>query len=116
VPTLLLTTTGRRSGQPRTNALVYARDGDDYLLVASNGGADTPPAWLHNLAAEPDVEIQVARDRQRGTARVVEPSDPHYDRLWKIVNDNNHDRYTAYQKQTSRPIPVIAITPGQPPA
>jgi deazaflavin-dependent oxidoreductase (nitroreductase family) len=112
VPTLLLRTTGRRSGATRTNSLVYARDGDDYLVVASNGGADRPPAWLHNLRANPDVEIQVARDRRKGVARVLEPSDPDYDRLWQIVNDHNQDRYRAYQKQTERAIPVIAVTPS----
>ena len=112
VPTLLLRTTGRRSGQPRTNALVYARDGSDYLVVASNGGADRPPAWLHNLKANAEVGIQVARERRNARARVIEPSDPDYERLWRIVNDNNHDRYTAYQRQTSRPIPVIAVTPS----
>ena len=111
VPTLLLRTTGRRSGATRTNGLVYARDGDDYLVIASNGGADRPPAWLHNVRANSDVEIQIARERRKGAARAVEPSDPDYGRLWKIVNDNNHDRYSAYQKQTTRPIPVVAITP-----
>jgi len=112
VPTLLLRTTGRRSGATRTNGLVYARDGDDYLVVPSNGGADQAPAWLHNVRASPEVEVQVARERRKGTARIVEPSDPSYDRLWKIVNENNRDRYTAYQKQTSRPIPVIAVSPS----
>ena len=112
VPTLLLRTTGRRSGATRTNGLVYARDGDDYLVVPSNGGADQAPAWLHNVRASPEVEVQVARERRKGTARIVEPSDPSYERLWKIVNENNRDRYTAYQKQTSRPIPVIAVTPS----
>ena len=112
VPTLLLRTTGRRSGATRTNALVYARDGDDYLVVASNGGADQPPGWLHNVRAKPQVEIQVARDRRAGTARIVEPIDPDHERLWRIVNDNNKDRYTAYQQQTRRPIPVIAVSPG----
>jgi deazaflavin-dependent oxidoreductase (nitroreductase family) len=112
VPTLLLRTTGRRSGVTRTNALVYARDGGDYLVVASNGGADKPPAWLHNLRADPDVEIQVGRDRQKATARILEPADPDYDRLWKIVNDNNKDRYDGYKKLTSRPIPVVAVTPS----
>jgi F420H(2)-dependent quinone reductase len=110
VPTLLLRTTGRRSGATRTNGLVYAREGADYLVVASNGGADRDPAWLHNLRANPDVEIQIGRERRSGTARVVEPSDPAYDRLWKIVNENNRDRYSAYQEQTTRPIPVVAIT------
>ena len=112
VPTLMLRTTGRRSGVTRTNSLVYAQDGNDYLVVASKGGADEAPAWLHNLRAKPEVEVQVGRDRQPATARIVEPSDPDYDRLWKIVNENNRDRYTAYQKQTERPIPVVAITPG----
>ena len=111
VPTLLLHTTGRRSGKPRTNGLVYARDGADYLVVASNGGADRAPAWLHNLQANPSVEIQIGRKRQPATARVVDPNDPDYSRLWQIVNENNRDRYTAYQQQTARPIPVIAITP-----
>src|SRR5919112_6619080 len=72
VPTLLLHTTGRRSGRARTNGLVYARDGDDYLVVASNGGADRPPAWLHNLRAHPEGEIQGGRQRQKGTAAVLE--------------------------------------------
>jgi len=111
VPTLLLRTTGRRSGATRTNGLVYARDDDDYLVVPSNGGADQHPAWLHNLRANPDVEVQVARERRKGTARIVERSDPSYDRLWQIVNANNRDRYTAYQQQTSRPIPVVVVTP-----
>src|SRR5881392_1104282 len=102
VPTLLLRTTGRRSGQTRTNGLVYARDGDDYLVVASNGGADRPPAWLHNLRANPDVEIQIARERRKGNAKVVERTDPDYDRVWSVVNENNRDRYSAYQKQTAR--------------
>jgi deazaflavin-dependent oxidoreductase (nitroreductase family) len=110
VPTLLLRATGRRSGATRTNSLVYARDGDDYLLVASNGGADRPPAWLHNLRANPGVEIQIARERWKGTAKVVEPTDPDYDRLWSAVNKNNRDRYSAYQKQTTRAIPVIVVT------
>jgi F420H(2)-dependent quinone reductase len=112
VPTLLLRTTGRRSGETRTNGLVYALDGGDYLVVPSNGGADKPPAWLHNLKADPAVELQIGRKRRKGTARVVEPQDPDYERLWKIVNENNRDRYYAYQEQTSRPIPVVAVTPG----
>ena len=111
VPTLLLRTTGRRTGATRTNALVYARDGDDYLVVASNGGSDRPPAWLHNLRSDPQVEIQVGRRRQTGRARVVEPSEDDYARLWTVVNANNRDRYAAYQEQTSRPIPVVAISP-----
>jgi deazaflavin-dependent oxidoreductase (nitroreductase family) len=95
----------------RTNALVYAMDGDDHLVVASNGGADKPPAWLYNVRADPGVEIQVGRRHLKGTARIVEPLDPDYDRLWKIVNANNRDRYYGYEKMTDRPIPVIVVTP-----
>src|SRR3982074_750173 len=80
VPTLLLRTTGRRSGAVRTNGLVYARDGDDYLVVASKGGAARARGWWHNVRANPDVEIQIGRERRRGTARVVEPSDESYER------------------------------------
>ena len=109
VPTLLLGTTGRRSGLARINALVYALDGEDYVLVASNGGADRDPAWLGNLRANPKVEVQVGRERQNAVSRVIEPSDPDYKRLWKIVNDNNHDRYSAYQNQTARAIPVVLV-------
>lgn len=112
VPSLLLRTTGRRSGATRTNALVYARDGDDYLVVASNGGAPRHPAWLHNVRANPEVEIQVGRERRKGRVRVVGRSDPDYERLWRIVNENNRDRYSAYQRKTSREIPVVAITPS----
>src|SRR5882757_5178489 len=111
VPTLLLRTTGRRSGVTRTNGLVYARNGADYLVVASKGGSDQPPAWLLNLEAKPEVEIQVGRERQKAGSTVVESSGPDYARLWKIVNENNGDRYTAYQDETSRPIPVVVITP-----
>jgi F420H(2)-dependent quinone reductase len=112
VPTLLLRTTGRKSGETRTNGLVYARDGDDYLVVASKGGADEAPGWLFNLRANPAVEVQIGRERRKATAREVGPSDPDYERLWKIVNENNKDRYTEYQKGTKRPIPVVAVTPS----
>src|SRR4051812_7395834 len=89
VPTLLLRTTGRRSGATRTNGLVYARDGDDYPVGPSNGGADRAPAWLPSLQAAPAVEIQIGRARRPATARVVDPADPEHARLWQIVNANN---------------------------
>ena len=111
VPCLLLHTTGRKSGQPRVNSLVYARDGNDYLLVASNGGADNHPGWYFNVKAQPDVEIQVSREQMKGHARIVGRSDPDYDRLWKIVNDGNSDRYDGYQSKTSREIQIVAVTP-----
>lgn len=110
VPTLLLRTTGRRTGQQRTSALVYARDGKDYVLVASNGGSDRPPAWLFNIEAKPSVEIQVGRKRSPATARVVTADDASYPRLWKLVNDHNFGRYDRYQGKTTRRIPLVVVT------
>ncbi|BBZ12851.1 nitroreductase family deazaflavin-dependent oxidoreductase [Mycobacterium branderi] len=111
-PSLLLHTTGAKTGRPRTTSLTYARDGDSYLIVASNGGADTYPGWYHNLRKRPDVEINVGPKRFGVTARRVMPGDPDYDRLWEIVNKPNANRYKAYQRRTSRPIPVIVLTPS----
>ena len=112
VPSLLLRSTGRKSGAVRTSALVYAKNGDSYLLVASNGGADRPPGWLFNIQAQPRVEIQVGTVTKPATATVVNAGDPRYPRLWKAVNDNNHGRYDGYQAKTSRPIPVVVVTPA----
>jgi F420H(2)-dependent quinone reductase len=111
VPCLLLRTTGRRTRRTRTASLVYARDGDDYLVVGSLGGADETPGWLYNLRARPDVEVQVGRDRFGAVATVVERDDPDHPRLWRLVNENNHHRYERYQARTARPIPVIRLTP-----
>jgi len=111
VPTLLLRTTGRRSGAPRCNALVYAKDGTDYVVVASNGGREQAPGWFHNARAKPQVEIQVGRTRRSGAARVIERGDDDFERLWQLVNDNNHARYDAYQAQAARPIPLLVVSP-----
>ena len=111
VPCLLLRTTGRKSGQTRTNSLVYARDGDDYLVVGSKGGDPKNPGWIHNLRANPEAEIQIGRKRMKVRARELGKDDPDYARLWKIVNDSNHNRYDGYQQKTSRVIPVVALTP-----
>lgn len=97
--TLLLQTTGRRRGATRTSALAYARGGDEYLLVVSNGEADRRPAWLYNLKASPNVDVQIRRERRNCTAKVIEPTDPAYERVGKIVNANNDDRYAAYQQK-----------------
>jgi deazaflavin-dependent oxidoreductase (nitroreductase family) len=112
VPTLLLHTTGRRSGQPRVNGLVYARDGERWIVVPSNGGSDRPPGWLHNIKAQPAVEVQVGRTRTPARAAVIERGDPDFDRLWKLANENNGDRYDAYQRATERPIPLVALEPA----
>jgi deazaflavin-dependent oxidoreductase (nitroreductase family) len=111
VPCLLLRTTGRKSGQLRTNSLVYARDGDDYIVVGSVGGGPNNPGWIHNLRANPEAEIQVGRERKKVRARELGKDDSDYARLWKIANDGNKGRYDEYQKKTSRVIPVVALTP-----
>jgi len=112
-PMLLLHTTGAKSGRPRTNALTYARDGDGYLIVASMGGSDRNPAWYHNLRAHPDAEINVGPKRFAVTSRCVTPDDADYQRMWTIVNKNNGDRYNAYQRKTSRPIPIFELKSAQ---
>lgn len=111
VPSLLLHTVGAKSAKARTTSLSYARDGASYLVVASKGGDPKAPGWYHNLRADPQVEINVGPKRFKVTARVVLPDEPDYARLWQIVNKNNGNRYTEYQKKTSRPIPVVALTP-----
>jgi deazaflavin-dependent oxidoreductase (nitroreductase family) len=108
-PNLLLHTVGAKTGQARTASLSYARDGDDYLIVASKGGDPKAPGWYHNLKANPSVEINVGPKRFRVTAEPVLPDDGDYARLWKIVNDNNNNRYDAYQAKTSRPIPIVRL-------
>ena len=110
-PSLLLHTIGAKTGQQRTNSLTYARDGDDYLVVASKGGDPKAPGWYHNLKADPNVEINVGPKRFGVTAQPVPPESAEYARLWQIVNKNNANRYENYQKRTKRPIPVIRLTP-----
>jgi len=107
-PILLLTTTGRKSGEARTSALIFGRDGDDLLLVASQGGAPTHPNWYHNLNANPDVEVQVQGDVFRATARTA--NDDEKARLWSIMTDV-WPNYDSYQERTDRAIPVVVLTP-----
>lgn len=112
VPCLMLTTIGRKSGLERVNSLTYAVDGNDYVLVASKGGAPQSPAWFHNVKANPDVKVQVGTKVFNARARIVTKGDPDYDRLWKLANDNNKNRYDAYQRMTERPIPIVVLTPS----
>ena len=111
VPCLLLTSVGRRSGKRRTAALVYAKDADSFVVVASNGGADSPPGWLHNVKTEPAVKVQLGRRRLDAVAEVVSPEDGRYEALWRLVNKRNHGRYNRYQAKTSRGIKLVRLTP-----
>jgi deazaflavin-dependent oxidoreductase (nitroreductase family) len=107
-PTLLLTTTGRRSGEPRTTPLIYGRDGDDYLIVGSVGGSPKHPSWYHNLVADPHASIQVKGDRFDVVAHVATPEEK--PRLWAIMQDV-WPNYDVYQTRTDRDIPVVVLTP-----
>jgi len=108
VPTLLLTTVGRRSGEPRTSALIFATDGDDYLVVASMGGAPSHPQWYLNVSANPKAEIQVKAAHIRVVARTASAEEK--PRLWDIVR-GVWPNYDAYQARTDRDIPVVVLSP-----
>ncbi|MGV0160306.1 nitroreductase family deazaflavin-dependent oxidoreductase [Mycobacterium colombiense] len=108
VPTLLLTVTGRRTGRSLTSALIFGRDGDDYLVVASMGGAPRHPAWYLNLQADPAATIQVRSDELAVVARTASADEK--PRLWKIMTDV-WPNYDVYQSRTDRDIPVIVLTP-----
>ena len=112
VPCLMLRTIGRKTGQTRTNSLVYAEDGGRYIVVASKGGDPKAPAWLLNLRSQPSVEVQIGRKRFPAVATEIGPGEPDYARLWKLVNDENAGRYYSYQKKTTRPIPLVVLTGG----
>jgi deazaflavin-dependent oxidoreductase (nitroreductase family) len=108
VPTLLLTTTGRKTGQSRTTPLIFNRDGDNYLVVASMGGAPSHPKWYLNLTAQPDAEIQVRAERLAVTARTAPPDEKA--RLWAVVAEQ-WPNYDVYQSRTTREIPVVVLSP-----
>ena len=106
VTTLLLTTTGRRSGQTRTTPLIYGRDGDRYLVVASRGGAPTHPSWYENLAAQPLVEVQVMGDRFKARAHTATAAEK--PALWKTMAAI-WPPYDEYQARAPREIPVVIL-------
>jgi deazaflavin-dependent oxidoreductase (nitroreductase family) len=110
MPALMLRTTGRKSGQTRTNALVYGKDGERLLVCASNGGHRRPPAWLLNLEANPEVEVQVGVRRWPATAVALRPDDPDYERLFAICNKANRGQFAAYRKMTDRDLAVVVLT------
>ena len=103
---LLLTTKGRKTGEPRTTPLIYEEDGDGYVIVASQGGAPTHPGWYRNLTKDPNVELQVLDDVFPARARTAEGEER--ERLWKLVNQQWPD-YDAYQTSTDREIPVVVL-------
>lgn len=110
-PILLLTTTGSHSGRARTSPLMYVRDGEDYVVVASNAGRDFHPAWWQNLRANPEARIQARKERTSVHAEEVTPG-PERDRLWAAFVAVFAD-YAAYEKRTTRPIPVVRLRTTQ---
>jgi deazaflavin-dependent oxidoreductase (nitroreductase family) len=115
---LLLTTTGRRSGQSRTCALIYLKDGERWVVVASNGGSDHPPSWLLNLQADPNVRVQIGRKKFSARAHVASAEER--EQLWPRVNRHNmglaplihpgaRGRYDVYQRHTTRLIPLVVL-------
>jgi deazaflavin-dependent oxidoreductase (nitroreductase family) len=109
VPTLLLTTTGRKTGKPRTNPVLYLEDGDRKVIVASYGGDDRNPTWFLNLTANPEVTVQAGPTTQRMKAEVAGAEDRA--RLWPKLNAM-YSTYGSYQKKTDRELPVVILTPA----
>jgi deazaflavin-dependent oxidoreductase (nitroreductase family) len=109
VPVCLLTTIGRKSGQPRTVPLCYLLDGDAIVLVASQGGLPTNPQWYYNLKANPDVQIEIGQQRRGYRARVAGPAERSL--LWPRLVELYAD-YDSYQSWTDREIPVVVCEPS----
>ena len=107
-PMLLLNHVGAKSGETRTTPLVYVRDGENLVLVASKGGNPKNPAWFHNLRANPDATVQVGPERWAVRARVADPDERA--RLWpKAVA--TYSGYRGYQERTDREIPLVVLEP-----
>ncbi len=107
-PTLLILTRGRKSGVLRRTALIYGKDGDNYVLVASNGGAHHHPAWYLNLVDNPEVQLQVKDEKVRARARTAGPDER--PRLWDMMA-GILPQYNSYKKKAKRDIPVIVLEP-----
>jgi deazaflavin-dependent oxidoreductase (nitroreductase family) len=108
IHTLILATTGRRTGIPRRTCLIYGTAGEDFVVVASNGGADEDPAWFRNLQADPSVGVQVGGRRFTARARVASPAErePLWPRMARIF-----PLYDEYAQKTDREISIVLLTP-----
>ena len=108
VYTLVLATTGRRTGEPRRTCLIYGTSGDDFVVVASKGGADEDPDWFKNLQADPSAGVQVADRRFNARARVATATER--ERLWPVMV-RIFPLYEEYAQKTDRVIPIVLLTP-----
>lgn len=109
IGTLFLHTVGRKTGKPRANGLFYLVDGSNLVVVASNAGADTDPAWWLNLRDEPSAEVEIAGRRHPVRARPA--TDDEAARLWPRLDAANPG-YKTYRAQASRPIPLVILEPS----
>jgi F420H(2)-dependent quinone reductase len=107
-PICLLTTTGRRTGRPRTVPLLCLSDGDDLVVVASRGGMDSPPAWYLNLQDAPTATVQLGASTRQVRARRA--TDAERSRLWPALTAA-YPHFDAYQERTSRHIPLVVLSP-----
>src|SRR5262245_22136869 len=107
LPVLLLTTTGRKSGRPRTVPLVFFEDGERLVVIGSKGGAPQDPVWWLNLQKNPEAEVQVGAERRRVRARLASPEERA--RLWPRAKREN-PTYAEYEKRTTREIPVVILS------
>ena len=107
-PMLLLDHVGAKSGAKRTSPLVYVRDGEDVVLVASKGGYPKSPGWFHNLKVNPDTEVQIGSEHRQVHAHVADPEERK--RLWPMAL-KTYGGYADYQKRTEREIPLVILTP-----
>ena len=108
IPTLLLTTTGRKSGRRLVLPLIYGKSGKNYVIIASKGGAPAHPGWYVNLKAKPEVDVQVAADKFKARARTATAAER--TQLWKQMAAL-YPPYDDYQRRTQREIPVVVLEP-----
>ena len=108
LPTLLLTTTGRKSKEPRSLPLIYGEDGDNSIIIASKGGMPNHPVWFLNLEAKPECELQIGTKSVSARARVAEGEER--ERIWDMMAQI-YAPYLDYQKATDRKIPVVVLEP-----
>ena len=106
MPVLLLTTTGRRSGRPRTAPLTYFEHGAELVLIASNGGEDKPPAWWLNLREQPRAVVTIGTHSEQVTARAATVQER--EQLWPVIT-STFGGYASYARRTTRPIPVMLL-------
>jgi len=110
MPILLLTTTGRKTGRPRTTPLLYVTDGENIVVVASNAGRPRHPLWWLNLEKNPEAEVQVRNKKRR--VKAVEASGEERERLWRLAV-GMYPEYEEFQKTANRQIPVVVLRPRE---